>query len=70
MRSVEIPASVESIIDFAQGSLSQFILAEGTMIRKIKIEDCWWSVGRTPQRVCVTYGEGDLRKRRCRANMV
>jgi hypothetical protein len=52
------------------GTLSQPILAEGTMIRKIQVEDLSWSRIKQPHRVFVAYGKGDLRKSRRRLQMV
>jgi hypothetical protein len=70
IRSVEIPASVESIIGFENRSLSLLSFAEGTIIKRIQVGSCCSSVSRYWHPVFVVYGEDDQRKIRYRLNLV
>jgi hypothetical protein len=70
IRSIEIPASVETIIGFNSRRLSQLILVEGTIIKRIKVGNLPRQVNGCSDPVFVVYGEGDLKKGRRRSTLV
>jgi hypothetical protein len=69
IRSLELPASVESIIGFESRCLSQLIFAAGTRIKRIKVKKLGLAGTGYTEPVFVAYDEGDLRKSRRRFNL-
>jgi hypothetical protein len=70
IRSIEIPASVESVIGFDSRWFCQFIFAEGTTVKRMQVRNISSLENRYSQPVFVDYCEQDLRKSRCRLNLV
>jgi hypothetical protein len=68
--SIEIPALVESIIGFDTRWLSQVVVAEGTVIKTIKVGNLWPPVNGRSDPVFVGYGDKDLRKSRSRLHLM
>jgi hypothetical protein len=68
--SLEIPASVESVIGFDGDCSPQLIFREGTRIKRIKVKKLQSSGNRYSHPVFVAYDERDLRKNRRGSNLV
>jgi hypothetical protein len=70
IESIEIPASVEFLKGFVNSRLSHLLFAEGTMIKVIEIGNISWQLDHRRSPVFIAYDETDLRKSRCRLDVI